>query len=248
MIESLRALCRRSTLLVSANRGVRFGLEHYKAATRAQRWRRARTGVIKSYLGSHSVCKLQVGSRDNILPDWLNTDLEPVDDRVVFLDARELFPFADETLDYIFSEHTLEHLTYSEGVFCLRECHRILKPGGRMRIATPDLNKILGLCARARSETQERYIQRSIDRHFPELGLNAPSLVVNNFFQSWGHRFIYDADTLEMAVKGAGFCDLRWFTPGESEDANLRGLEAHDRVIGDDMNRFETMIAEAARI
>jgi hypothetical protein len=35
--------------------------------------------------------------------------------------------------------------------------------------------------------------------------------------------------------------------PGESDDAALRALEGHGRVIGDALNRFETLVVEAVR-
>jgi SAM-dependent methyltransferase len=208
---------------------------------------RERAVAVQSYLRSQVIRKLQIGTQENILPGWLNTDLLPVDGRVVFLDARERFPFDDSTLDYIFCEHCIEHITYTEGLSALRECYRVLKPGGRVRIATPNLNNIIGLCASPRSEMQERYIEWYIDSFTPQFASYAPGFVVNNCFRLWGHQFIYDPDTLGLAMRTAGFSELRWFAPGESKDENLRGIEGHGRRVGDNINRSETMIAEATR-
>jgi predicted SAM-dependent methyltransferase len=47
--------------------------------------------------------------------------------------------------DYVFSEHMIEHVSYAEGLLMLRECLRVLKPGGRIRIATPSLEVLLDL-------------------------------------------------------------------------------------------------------
>jgi predicted SAM-dependent methyltransferase len=228
-------------------RGVRFGVEHYRTEKLSKQRRLKRTAVFQSYLQSHAVRKLQIGTQEHILPGWLNTDLLPVDGRVVFLDAREPFRFEDGTFDYIFSEHCIEHITYAEGLSALRECYRVLKPGGRIRIGTPNLSNIIGLCCRPINEIGERYIQWYIDTYTPEFASYAPGFVVNNSFRLWGHQFLYDADTLGAAMKTAGFSDLRWFDPGHSEDENLRGLEGHGKRVGDEINRFETMIAEATR-
>ena len=51
---------------------------------------------MKDYIG------LNLGCGPNILEGWLNTDIEPIDDRVVYLDAGKPFPFEDETFDFIF--------------------------------------------------------------------------------------------------------------------------------------------------
>ncbi len=118
-MQSLRSLGKRSLLLISMARGVRFGVHHYRTEKLSKKRRLERTAVFQSYLQSRAVRKLQIGTQENILPGWLNTDLLPVDGRVVFLDAREPFPFEDGTLDYIFCEHCIEHITYAEGLSAL---------------------------------------------------------------------------------------------------------------------------------
>jgi len=111
---------------------VRFRIQRLVGAIR-------RRGRIAAYLRSHDITKLQLGAGENIRPDWLNTDLHdygrPAD--LVYLDVRRPFPFPDESFDLVFSEHMLEHLEYEEGLRCLVECRRVLRPGGRIRIATP---------------------------------------------------------------------------------------------------------------
>jgi predicted SAM-dependent methyltransferase len=56
--------------------------------------------------------------------------------------------FEDNTFDYIFSEHMIEHVDHDGAVAMLRECYRVLKPGGTICMATPDLAVIVGLLAR----------------------------------------------------------------------------------------------------
>ena len=247
MTKSLQTLCKRSRLLVSAARGFRYGRDFYRSSRQLETWKRERTAIIKAYFETHAVRKLQIGTQEHILPGWLNTDLEPVDSRIAFLDAREPFPFEDGALDYVFWEHCIEHISYPKAIAGLRESFRVLKAGGRVRIATPNLHTMIGLCAAPRDEQQERYIRWYIDSYTPEFTSYEPGFVVNNTFRLWGHQFIYDTDTLALALRTAGFSDPHWYAPGESEDENLRGIEGHDLRAGDEMNRFETMIAEAVR-
>jgi len=192
--------------------------------------------------------RLQLGAGINVLHGWLNTDLEPGSGAVGLLDATKPFPFEDQVLDYVFSEHHLEHLTHPEGAFTLRECHRVLKPGGRIRIATPDLGVLLGLYGGTPSATQARYLSFISDRFIPEGDRDNPVFVINNAFSEWGHRFLYDRRTLRDLLLRVGYVDLAFWTPGRSADPQLRGLERHGAYIGDEeINRFETMVVEATR-
>ena len=52
-------------------------------------------------------------------------------------------PWADNSVDVIYSSHTLEHLSKEEGLNLLRECYRVLNPNGTIRIVVPDLKCIV---------------------------------------------------------------------------------------------------------
>jgi len=130
----------------------------------------------------------------------------------------------------------------------LRECYRVLKPGGKIRIATPDLETLIGLHTPDKSELQQRYIEWIIDTFLPQVGVYRESFVINNAFRNWWHQFIYDRATLQSAMEEVGFVDITRYAPGESDDEVLRGIESHGKAAGnEDMNRFETMVLEAKR-
>jgi hypothetical protein len=80
-------------------------------------------------MGRH---KLHLGCGDNVLPGWLNSDYYPRSDSVLHLDATAPLPLPDASLDYVFSEHMIEHLSSADGMRMLRECHRVLRPGGKV--------------------------------------------------------------------------------------------------------------------
>ncbi|HEX4188842.1 MAG TPA: class I SAM-dependent methyltransferase [Solirubrobacteraceae bacterium] len=68
----------------------------------------------------------------------------------------ERFPFADATFDAITFNEVLEHLRINP-VHCLRETHRVLKPGGKLMLETPNLRSLVGvrnLVVRGRSYAQ----------------------------------------------------------------------------------------------
>jgi len=101
--------------------------------------------TIRAYLAAHDVRALQLGAGPNALDGWLNTDIAPSRRGIAYLDATRPFPLEDETFDYVFSEHQIEHIEARHALPMLRECFRVLKPGGRLRIATPDLAVVIGL-------------------------------------------------------------------------------------------------------
>jgi predicted SAM-dependent methyltransferase len=119
--------------------------------------------VIDAYLRHPGVRKLHLGCGGNILSGWLNTDLEPGSSDVARVDLTERLPFEDACFNYIFSEHVIEHLSYSQGLGMLSECHRVLRSGGRIRISTPDLAFLVDLYAAEKSDVQLRYIDWSTE-------------------------------------------------------------------------------------
>lgn len=201
---------------------------------------------INHYLEEHQVRKLQIGCGGTILNNWLNTDLYPAKGRL-FIDARKKLPFEDCTFDYIFSEHLVEHLEHREGVHYFCECFRIIKPGGTIRIATPDLRFLIDLYSSKKKELQEQYIVWAVNSFLPDVAVYQDTYVINNFFRNWGHKFIYDFKTLEDTMHKAGFININSCKVGESYDVELRGIESHDQVIPEAFNKLETMVVEAIK-
>lgn len=76
-------------------------------------------------------------------PDWVNLDLVPVSPAVQSYDARKGLPFSANSVDACYSSHVLEHLSHQEALPFLVQAHRILKPGGVVRIVVPDLEAIV---------------------------------------------------------------------------------------------------------
>jgi predicted SAM-dependent methyltransferase len=208
--------------------------------------RLTRRGKIKRYFESDSIKKLQIGSGRNILKGWLNTDFMPSRE-IIFLDATKRLPFDDCSFDYILCEHLIEHLEYPKGMELLYECFRVLRLGGKIRIATPDLSFLIELYNQEKNELQNRYISWAVNSYLSEIGIHQDTFVINNFFRNWGHKFIYDYKSLQMVMSRIGFINIARHNAGESDDESLRNLESHGRIISDEFNKLETLVCEGTK-
>ena len=88
---------------------------------------------------------LNLGCGSRFHPGWENVDMFPHDPCVRVHDLRKRTPYADATFDVVYHSHVLEHFPKNAAHVFLRECHRVLKPGGVIRVAVPDLERIARL-------------------------------------------------------------------------------------------------------
>ena len=89
--------------------------------------------------------KINLGSGHWKLPGWLNVDLDCESMPGVCADLAAGLPFRDASADLMHSEDFIDQLELDQARAFLGECHRILKPGGVIRILTPDLEKLAQL-------------------------------------------------------------------------------------------------------
>jgi predicted SAM-dependent methyltransferase len=214
---------------------------------------------VADYFAKFPIRKLQLGAGSNDLPDWLNsegfvptsfTHSRKIASNYIFLDVCQRFPFEDNSVDYIFHEHVIEHLNYHQGQFMLHECFRILKPGGRIRIATPDLEMFIGVFGGKLSAERSRFLNEYVrfnsevwSADLVHVQNNKAVFTLNHALRAWGHQFIYDYSTLSDATKTIGFVGITREEAQKSQDIHLANLELR----GDFVNMFGTLIVEAIK-
>lgn len=213
------------------------------------RYRRyvASPSLISEYLDSHETRKLQIGSGENNFEGWLNTEYIPQPGQA-YLDATTEFPLPDDSFDYVFSEHVIEHFPYEDGLGMLKESYRVLKPGGRIRVVTPNLDKLIGLFTENPNEDMQRYIAEKFDwhDHWPQ-GADPTAIVLNMELHDFGHEFVYNPVLLTESLEKAGFKNVKVYLAGESEDPELTHLEGRVGTNRDWPNRYESMALEAEK-
>jgi predicted SAM-dependent methyltransferase len=159
------------------------------------------------------VIKLHLGCGPQILEGWINIDNTeyPGVDRV--LDVTAGLPYNNDA-SFIFAEHFVEHLSYTEAAAMLRECRRVLLDDGVLRLSTPNLDWVWASHYK-HTLTPEEEIQGCF--------------ALNGAFRAWGHKFLYNFGTLRATLLDAGFGTVVRLEYGESEHDELRGLERHER-------------------
>jgi predicted SAM-dependent methyltransferase len=202
--------------------------------------------LFNTYFQSNKVFKLQIGAQSNSINDWLNVDLEPKSHQVALMDATKPFPFADETFDFVFSEHMIEHINFEQGKFMLQECFRVLKKGGKIRIVTPNLKFLIDLYQEPKNKIQQAYIhfsQKYFQNQIPEID----TVVINNFFRDWGHQFIHDEKSLNYLLEKSGFQQISLAKVNESKYPEFQNIEQHHKEIGEEFNILESILIEAEK-
>ena len=61
---------------------------------------------------------------------------------LILHDCKKKLPFKNNSVDFLYTSHFVEHLKRYEAVDFLKDCFRILKLGGVLRICVPDIEKI----------------------------------------------------------------------------------------------------------
>ena len=203
--------------------------------------------IVKEYLKQNDIRKLHIGCGGKILSGWLNSDYYPQSADILYLDATKPFPIGNNEFDYVFSEHMIEHISYSQGLLMLAECFRILKDKGTVRISTPDLLFLIDLYKDDKSDLQKEYINWATDNHIKYAHYYDDTFVINNFMRDFGHLFIYDEKTLRSSLGKAGFTNVRRCTLNQSEDDSLRNLEKVKRI-PEKFLRLETITLEGRKL
>jgi predicted SAM-dependent methyltransferase len=140
--------------------------------------------------------QLHLGSGDHRLDGWLNVDLVTMDPDLAW-NLRRKLPFPADRARACFLEHVLEHFTLSDVLDVLAECHRVLEPGGIIRVGVPDFGRYIESYASAGS---------FIESERP--GRPTKLLAVAEVALSHGHRSVWDATTLERVLIETGFTEV----------------------------------------
>jgi predicted SAM-dependent methyltransferase/glycosyltransferase involved in cell wall biosynthesis len=208
------------------------------------------TSEIDRYLATPGPHKLEIGAGPNGKAGWLATDLQACRSNsggaVIALDATKRFPLPDNSFDRVYTEHMIEHIPFDDGLNMLGECHRVLKPGGVLRVVTPSILFLQRIISDQRSVLEQQYRNWAVKHCIIDPPAVTNAMFLNNFVRAWGHQFIYDHETLQLALRLAGFTVVKEFELNESDHEDLKNLECESRL-PEGFLRLESMVFEAVK-
>ena len=153
--------------------------------------------------------------------DWINIDLGKSGGVADFVwDLTHGIPFDDSSCQLIYCEHLLEHFAVEQGVSLLRECWRVLKTEGILRVAMPSLDVLI-----EKSERGDWHRQDWLS--WPEYRfVKTRAEMLNMAFREWGHKWLYDREELHRRLSEAGFTKIKDVEWGRSDSLKLRNRES----------------------
>src|SRR5215211_2103768 len=181
---------------------------------------------VRRRLNLQKGCRVNIGCGKNLIPRWINLDLVS-HPGVYFWDCRSGLPFADAAVAAIYSEHFFEHLeAETEARAFLRECLRCLQPEGVLRLVVPDAGAYLRAYSGpwellAHMRPLDRIGDGWRDRWLGEVYQTRMQFMNTIFRQKYEHKYAYDAETLVLIVREAGFSDAIVQQFGISIDPNM---------------------------
>jgi len=139
---------------------------------------------IRAWLARQGPHILNLGGGGNTFDRWLTADVDPRAD--VYVDLTRTLPFPNASVDVVYLEEVVEHLSQEQGTKLLTECHRILNPDGLVRLTTPDLGAFVS------------QFDNSV----------AFETKFNHIFYQHGHRHIYSKEGISTLLSQTGFADI----------------------------------------
>lgn len=149
-----------------------------------------------------------------MLPGFLNLDIEPLTPSpgIAFLqwDLRSGLPAADGSVDFANASHVIEHFAWPDAMAVIQHVHRVLVPGGRLRVAVPDL-ALLVAAYQAGKMDGFAAVQPAIYRQVQSSGLRLSFLLLGNNGHDCtrehytGHQLLLDQPSLTELLVTGGF-------------------------------------------
>ena len=131
---------------------------------------------------------LHIGCGDKYIPGFIHIDARKLPHVDYVTPADKLDMFQDNSVDLIYNCHVLEHFKRNDVEKVLEEWYRILKPGGILRIAVPDFEKLV-----------EVYLK------YKDLNLIIGPLYGRQDYSENFHYTVFDFSTLKALLRRVGF-------------------------------------------
>lgn len=154
---------------------------------------------VKLLFSEQAHNRLEIGAGRSKKQGVVTSDLDLKSDYP--FDLRAGLPFPDESIDFIYAEHVLEHFQYTEILIILEECKRVMKPGAVLKISVPDARIYLNAYC-----DPDGFDYKTFCTFDTGLSYRVRINYVNYIFYMDGfHRYMFDDESLLFILNSAGF-------------------------------------------
>lgn len=189
----------------------------------------------------------------NMLPEpWQN--LEPNHD------IRKRLRFGDGTCSQILAEHVIEHVSFLQGYTFLGEVLRVLEPGGTLRLAFPDISRMVSAWRSAHSPSSLpiNYALGATALQYAKglaakpdgawsAGLSDADLARHGLLRmltGWGHQMAWTHESASGVLLALGFSEV---LQQPYNKGKIRGVDGHHRDMGPALAEAESTVLEATK-
>lgn len=172
--------------------------------------------------------KLNLGCGANRLHGWQNHDMD--------VDLSKPLPYANQTIEKIFAEHVIEHLTSAEMMYFFEECYRVLKVGGVLRVVFPDIEQTM-------TRSTEEYVKFAMT-YVPMEYRSLPMTAWHSLARCHGHKQMLTQNLIHCSLQSLPFsivCNAPLYT----FDGEL--VDGHHKAIGKPFHELESVAMEAVK-
>ena len=142
--------------------------------------------------------RLHLGCGKRKLDGWIHIDQAEFDHIQINGSIGDLSMFEDNSVDQIYSAHSLEYFDAEESLNVLREWHRVMRPGAQLNVAVPDFKRLVTIYEKTAD------LKDIIGPLFGRMPVGK-----NLIF----HKYVYDQHTLTKLLQSSGFIDLKEYEP-----------------------------------
>lgn len=147
-------------------------------------------------LSCKSPHKLNLGAGNVILSEYINIDIRKLPGIDLIADVADLSFIVDESIDEIYTCHTLEHISHQTVLLVLKEWLRVIKPGGKLVLSVPDFDKIIRIYSKTGKSVWN---------------IKSPLMGEQDYLED-AHYAVFNYQYLEQILLHAGFTKVELLT------------------------------------
>lgn len=207
---------------------------------------------------------VQFGCGMSAPPEWVNYDASPTlkferlpvigrlytknatrfPENILYGDIIKGLPHPAESVDGLFASHVLEHLSAEDCLKALGNAFTILKPGGTFRLIVPCLEwrarRYLGAVAQGSDRAAHDFMKScylGLERRSHSLLGRLQDAIGNSI-----HLWMWDENSLRLALKEAGFDQIRRCSYGDAVSPEFKLVEDPERFIDSESGNLEVAL------